>query len=184
MKARLFSFVLIMMLVAGCSFLQLISRSSGRSITYWRLIWLDSGLPEDDMIVLTSNVVLDRVVTDVSAGTDPADNIRLALQSIIESPEDRLWETEGMTIDEVTVDGSAATVRLSGHINVIGGLVAFGTQVQFAMTVFEQPDVETALITFNGQNIANLVVDHESQRKPEDFVYTRADLYDAYLPNP
>ena len=184
MKTRLFSFALITLLVAACNVTQFFTRTSDRPITYWRLIWLDSGLPEADMIALTSQVVLDRVETQIRAGADPAENIRTALQLIIDTPEDRLWLTDGMTIDEVSVQESAAVVRLSGHINVIGGLVGLGTEVQLAMTVFEQPGIETALITFNGLNIANLVVDHESQLQPEDFVYTRADLYAAYLPNP
>ena len=184
MIMRRLSLALIVFLIAGCNVFSFFAGTSNRSISYWRLIWLDSGLPEDGMIALTSQVVLDRVVTGVAAVEDPAENIRTALQLIIDSPEDRLWMTDGMTIGEVSVDGSAAVVRLSGHINVIGGLVAFATQVQLAMTVFEEPGIETALITFNGQNIANLVVDHESQRRAEDFAYTRADLYDAYLPNP
>jgi hypothetical protein len=197
MILRLTAFALILLVVAGCNFQQLnrfheedsnppiadITQEAARSISYWRYFWLESGLPEDDMIEVFPMVYLERVESDLVANADAAENIQIALQIIIDTPEDRIWETETMTIDDVRVEGSAATIVLNGDIMVFGGGVALGTEMQFALTVFEEPGIETALITLNGQNIANLVVDHPSQSQPDDFVYRR-ETFAEYLSSP
>ena len=157
-----------------------VDQGSGRPIVYWRFLWLESGLPEDDMIEVFPQAVLDRTVSDLFAGDDPAENIRMALQLILDHPEDRLWETENMAIQDVQVSGSAATIDLTGDIMVFGGGVAAGTKMQFVLTIFEEPGIETALIRLNADNFVNLIIDHPSEVRPEDFVYTRA-YYDELI---
>lgn len=158
-------------------------RDTAGAVNYWRFIWLDSGQPEGAWVELFPMAYLERVESNAAAGADPAENIGSALQRIIDTPDDRLWETDNMTVDDVRVEGTAAIVTLSGDVMFVGGAVAAGAKMQLAMTVFEQPGIETVLITLNGANIANLVIDHPSQEKPDDFVYTR-DSFADYLDSP
>ena len=65
---------------------------------------------------------------------------------------------------------------LEGEFFGAGGIVLIAARVQILLTVFTEASVQTATITLNGKNIANLGISHNSQIKPADYMYTRTEI--------
>jgi hypothetical protein len=67
-------------------------------------------------------------------------------------------------------------VVLEGEYFGVGDVTLIAARDQILLTVFAEDAVQTATITLNGKNIANMGVSHSSQAKPEDYAYTRAEI--------
>ncbi|MCJ7622841.1 MAG: hypothetical protein MUO76_05005 [Anaerolineaceae bacterium] len=65
---------------------------------------------------------------------------------------------------------------LEGEFFGAGDVVLIAAREQILLTVFTEASVQTATITLNGKNIANLGISHSSQAKPADYTYTRAEI--------
>jgi hypothetical protein len=53
-------------------------------------------------------------------------------------------------------------------------------RMQILMTVFAEAAVQTATVTLNGKNIANLGISHESEAKPAGYAFSRGEI-ESYM---
>ena len=65
---------------------------------------------------------------------------------------------------------------LQGEYFAPGDIVLIAARYQMLLTVFAEAAVETATITINGKNIANLGNSDPFGGYPEDYTYTRTDI--------
>ena len=86
------------------------------------------------------------------------------------------WISTGVGITSITFREGAANVVLEGEYFGAGDVTLIAARDQILLTVFAEDAVQTATITLNGKNIANLGVSHSSQAKPENYAYTRAEI--------
>jgi len=102
-------------------------------------------------------------------------NIGSALQTMINDPRNA-WTSTDVGITSITFREGAANVVLEGEFFGAGEVVLIAARAQILLTVFAEASVQTATITLNGKNIANLGIRHSSQAKPADYTYTRAEI--------
>ncbi len=50
------------------------------------------------------------------------------------------------------------------------------SRMQILLTVFADASVQTATVTLNGVCIGNLGISHDSEIRPADYAYTRAEI--------
>jgi hypothetical protein len=81
-----------------------------------------------------------------------------------------------LEIVEITFRNRHADVVLQGEYFGMGGAVLEAASRQIVLTVFANPSVQTATISLNGGTIWNLGVSHSSSAKPDNYVYTRAEI--------
>ena len=86
------------------------------------------------------------------------------------------WTSSDLEISNVTVDEGHAAVVMQGEIFGAGDIVLIASRMQILMTVFADASVYTATVTLNGECIGNLGISHESEARPADYVFTRAEV--------
>lgn len=130
--------------------------------------------PAGSVVIVPDALILSPTLSAIPRSADATTNVQSAVQAMLNDPR-HVW-TGSMAIATITVDGGHATVALSGEITGVGDAVLIAARMQFLLTVFAEPSVQTAAITINGQNIGNLGVSHSSEAKPDDYAYTRAEV--------
>ncbi len=131
--------------------------------------------PAGSVVIVPGSIILSPTVSKLLPGSDLATNVRYGLQTMIDDPHN-LWTNDHLTIGSVTAVGNQMAVVLSGGISGAGDVVLIAARMQILMTVFANSAVQSATITLNGQNIANLGISQSSEAKPADYAYTRADV--------
>jgi len=86
------------------------------------------------------------------------------------------WTSTDVGITSITFREGAANVVLEGEFFGAGEVVLIAARAQILLTVFAEASVQTATITLNGKNIANLGISQSSQATPADYTYTRAEI--------
>ncbi len=147
---------------------------SDEPITYWQMLPINDVAPTEDDVVLFDQFILRRVERDVVRTDSDIINLERAIQGVIES--DNLWNADNLTIESLMIDNGLATIRLNGTITAVGGAILSAVPTQFYLTVFEDPNIESVLITLDDENIANLGISHDSQFQENDVVFTREML--------
>jgi hypothetical protein len=130
--------------------------------------------PAGSVVIVPDALILSPTPSTTPRSADAALNVQAAVQAVLNDPRN-VW-TGGATIASVTVNGSHAAVALNGDIRGAGDAVLVAARMQFLMTVFAEPSVQTTTITVNGQNIGNLGISHSSEAKPDDYAHTRAEI--------
>ena len=151
----------------------------GTAISYWRFANITDVTPADTDIVIFGLGVLAEVESATVRTGIPATDIEIAMQDMINS--NNIWTAENIVIESVIIDGDMVTIRLSGTISAVGGAILSMVPIQFQLTVFEEQSINRALITLNGQNLANLGASHESQLVANDVPFTRDGLNTSLL---
>lgn len=106
---------------------------------------------------------------------DMTEMLRQSLELAI-NDSNNLWTSENLEISSISFDSGHANVVLNGEIWGVGGLVLYATSSQFLLTIFANPQVQTAVVTLNGENIRNLGISHISQAKEANYVFTREEI--------
>ena len=117
---------------------------------------------------------------DEAYTSDTAADLRTALEIVLHD-ERNSWvgpEFEPEIVD-VTFRSGHANVALQGEFT-IGGPNPYaplvGNRMLILLTVFANPSVQTAAISFNEDTIANLGISDRGDAKPADYVFTRAEI--------
>lgn len=147
---------------------------AGTPIVYWRFASILDVTPTDEDIVIFGLGILRRVETTTARTGIPSSDLQTSIQGMMNSQN--VWTVENVVIESVIVEGDMVTVRLSGTISAVGGAILSIVPTQFQLTVFEEPGINRALITLNGQNIANIGISHSSQAVADNVPFTREGL--------
>jgi hypothetical protein len=131
--------------------------------------------PAGSVVVFEDTYILGPTLSDKARSPDPVTNISSALQAMLNDPRNA-WTSKDVGITGITFDDGDAHVALEGEYFSVGDVTLIAAREQIALTVFAEGSVQTAIITFNGKNIANMGISHSSQAKPEDYTYTRAEI--------
>jgi hypothetical protein len=146
------------------------------SIVYYYFVPVESEIPPAGSVVILPDIlILGPAQSDIARSPDTATNIRSALQALVDDPRNA-WTSADVDISSVTFRDGAVNVVLKGEYFGPGDVVLIAARVQILLTVFAEASVQTAMITLNGRNIANLGISHISQAKPTGYAYTRAEI--------
>jgi len=131
--------------------------------------------PAGSVVILPDALVLGPTLSKSARSPDPIANISSSLLVMLHDPRNA-WASGEVGIASITFDEGNAGVELQGEDSAVGDIVLIAARYQILLTVFAEGAVQTATVTLNGENIANLGVSHTSQAKPADFAYTRAEI--------
>jgi len=131
--------------------------------------------PAGSVVILPDILILGPTLSDTARSPDTATNIGSALQAMIDDPRNA-WTSTDIGITSLSFREGAANVVLEGEYFGAGDVVLIAARAQILLTVFAEASVQTATITLNGKNIANLGISHSSEAKPADYTYTRAEI--------
>jgi spore germination protein GerM len=132
-------------------------------------------LPAKSVVILPDILVLAPVQAAIYRGPDISVNLQAALQEVLDDPSNA-WTSTGLEINKITFKEGAVEAVLQGEYFGAGDIVLMAARAQILLTVFAEPAVQTAAITLNGDNIANLGISHSSEARPADYAYTRAEI--------
>ncbi|MCK5115855.1 MAG: hypothetical protein KAR44_04600 [Candidatus Aegiribacteria sp.] len=159
-----------------------VEEHSEESVLYYSFLEIDDSEPlTGSVVILRDILILVPTSTGMICVADPAANISEALRSMINDPRNE-WTSDDLQISEVTFDNGHAEVALQGEIFGAGDIVLIASSIQVLLTVFTDNSVQTATVTLNGECIGNLGISHESEARPADYVYTRAEI-EAFMVN-
>ncbi len=145
-------------------------------IVYYYFVEIESKSPPAGSVVVFPDIyILGPALSDKARSPDTVTNISSALQAMLNDPRNQ-WISTGVGITSITFTDGAANVVLEGEYFGVGDVTLIAARDQILLTVFAEDAVQTATITLNGKNIANMGVSHSSQAKPEDYTYTRAEI--------
>lgn len=152
-----------------------IPQLAGTAIPYWQLVSInDITDPSVDDIAMFGHGILTRIESTSVRTGDSVTDIETALNEMMSSQN--LWEAENVLIESITLEGDSLTIEMSGTITAIGGGLLAIVPIQFQLTVFEDPAINSTLITLNGENLANIGVSHSSLGVGNQIPFTRAGL--------
>ncbi len=172
MISRWFLLVLVLILPAACS----LTTGGELPLVYYYFAAIPSQtFPAGSVVIVPDALILSPVVSDLPRSADPTANVQAALQAMIQDPRN-VWSSPDLQIASVTVSGGQAVVALSGQITGVGDAVLIAARMQMLLTIFAESAVQTAVVTLNGDNIANLGISHSSEAQPADYAYTRAAI--------
>jgi hypothetical protein len=179
---RLAIMMVLMLLLSACNLnnSQTSSEdSAGNPIIYY--VFANEGAVSDGSISL-AGIILSPVEANENLGADTAENLRQALELMI-NEDSNLWTSSGVEIVDISFNSGHAVIGLAGDISGTGGAVLSAASNQFLLTIFANPAVETAVVILNGETIANLGISHSSQAKPADYRYSREEIQDFIASN-
>jgi hypothetical protein len=145
-------------------------------VIYYR--FAESGIdtyPDKSVTILEDELVLIPVKISADSARDPASRIVMALQAMMDDTGN-VWTGDDLDVAGVSFEDGRADVQLLGSIYAPGDIVLIAARMQFVMTVFADPDVQTATITLDGECIGNLGISHESEECPADYLFTREEI--------
>jgi hypothetical protein len=151
-------------------------------VTYYFIPPASGTHPAGSVVILKDVLILGPSLSKVPRSADPVENVTQALQVMIQDPRNA-WKSPDLKVVKVMLGNGAASVDLQGEIQAPGDIVIIAARMQILLTVFAEPAVQTALVTLNGQNIANLGISHSSEAKPNGYAYTRAEIEDFIAKN-
>ena len=145
-------------------------------IVYYYFVAIKSNtFPAGSVVILPDVLVLGPTLSEIARTHDAAMDIGSALQAMLNDPRNE-WSSTGIGITSITINEGAASVVLQGEFSATGDIVLIAARYQILLTVFAEQSVQTATITLNGENIANLGISHNSQAKPADYAYSREEI--------
>ena len=137
-------------------------------IVYYRVVTSgENPIPEGTVLAVH---LFAPTYSDETYSSDTAADLRTALEAVLQG-----W-TSTLEIVDVTFGIAHADVVLQGDYHVAGDAQLVAASWQILLTVFANPSVQTAAVTLNGGTIWNWGVAHPSGARPDDYVFTRAEI--------
>lgn len=145
-------------------------------VVYYFFVPTASGnYPAGSVVILQDVLILGPTLSRFPRSSDPVANTAAALHAMLQDSRNA-WKSSGLTIADLSLVNGAAVIGLQGDFQAPGDIVLIAARMQILLTVFTEPAVQTAVVTVNGQNIANLGISHASQAKPDHYAFTRAEI--------
>lgn len=112
---------------------------------------------------------------------DVASDLRFALGAMLayrpspsETGLDNAFESSGLTVQSVAVNGDRAIVAFAGSLSSGGVCADARITAQLVLTLFHSPAINSAIVTVDGQNLKQML--DASGQVTADAIYTRADI--------
>lgn len=131
--------------------------------------------PAGSVVILPDILILGPTLSETARSLDTVTNIGAALQAMLHDPRNA-WDSADIGITSLEFREGGASVTLEGEYFGAGDVTLIAARMQILLTVFAESSVQTAMITLNGENIANLGISHSSEARPDDYTFTRAEV--------
>lgn len=149
-------------------------------IRYYYYVPVDgSDYPEGSIVILADILLLAPTASGFNRSEDIVGDLTTALLLMIRDSRND-WTGSNMGISRLEFIDGRAEVDLQGDVSVAGDIQLIAMRFQVLLTVFAEPRVQSALVTLNGKNIANLGVSNSAYADPEDYTYTRSEI-DSFI---
>jgi hypothetical protein len=156
---------------------------SERIVYYYLVSARETPIPEG---AVHAAHLLAPTYADETYTSDTAADLRTALEIVLHD-ERNYWENLEAEIVDVTFRFGHAQVRLQGEYYIAPPNTSRDVYAPFVngrmlilLTVFANPAVQTATVSFNEDTIGNLGISDSRDAKPADYVFTRAEM-ETYL---
>jgi hypothetical protein len=153
-----------------------------KPVIYYCFVTEGATPPASSVVILPNILVLAPVLSTIYQSADSAANLKAGLQAALKDPRN-VWTSTNVTVASLDVTHQKATVALQGDYFGVGDVVLIAARWQLLLTVFAEPSIQTAMVTLNGTNIANLGISHESQAKSANYEFTRQVVADFIQQN-
>jgi hypothetical protein len=144
-------------------------------IVYYYFVAEGETPPAGSVVILPDILILGPTLSDAVSSSDIATNLGTAVQTMLIDTRNA-WTSTDVDITSITFSEGVANVVLQGEYFGAGDIVLNAARYQILLTVFAEPSVQSAIVTVNGKNIANLGSSDPFQVLPADYTYTRAEI--------
>lgn len=182
MKRLLVALFSLAFLLSGCIPPATPTTTALKPVMYYCFVTEGTPPPAGSVAILPNILVLAPVLSTVYQTADVSVNLNAGLQAALKDPRN-VWTSTNVTIASLSVANQKATVALQGDYFGAGDVVLIAARWQLLLTLFAEPSIQSALVTLNGVNIANLGVSHSSQAQPPTYEFTRQVVSDFIQQN-
>lgn len=148
---------------------------SERIVYYYFVAIAENPYPEGSVVVMPDAYILAPAWSVYTYSPDTAADLKTALEVVLKDNRNG-WTSRDVEIIRVTFGDGHADVVLKGEYFGVGDVTLIAARMQILMTVFANNSVQTATVTLNGDTIGNLGVSISINAKPENYVFTRAEI--------
>ena len=146
------------------------------AIVYYYYVPVEEGVyAEGSIVIMADTLVLAPAASGFTRTADTANDLTTALLLMLRDVRND-WSGSNMGVSSVNFITGRAEVALQGDVTVAGDIQLIALRFQVLLTVFAEPGVQSAIVTLNGKNIANLGVSNSMYADPEDYTYTRSEI--------
>jgi hypothetical protein len=131
--------------------------------------------PEGSIVVMPDNLILAPTQIEIAYGSDVAADLRSALEAVLKE-ERNFWLSDKLQISQLSFNSGHVDILLGGEYYAVAPVVLTAARAQILMTLFANAAVQSATVTINGDNIANISISHSMDAKPANYSYTRAEI--------
>ncbi len=126
-------------------------------------------------MILPNELILSPTQLGTRYSADATSNLHTALNAVINDARNA-WISSSLDISDITINDGHAHVALQGDYFGTGDIVLIAARMQILLTIFADPSVQSASVTLNEKNIANLGISNSREARPDDYSYTRNEI--------
>jgi len=141
--------------------------------TFWDK--MDKTPPEGSIVILPNELILSPTQLGTQYSADITTNLHSALNAVINDARNP-WTSSSLDISDITINDGHADVVLQGDYFGTGDIVLIAARMQILLTIFADPSVQSASVTLNEKNIANLGISNSQEARPDNYSYTRNEI--------
>lgn len=149
--------------------------ASDKIVYYYFVDPRENPPPAGSVVISPRAYILAPTPSALASGSDPAADLRSALESALQDGRNG-WISNKLGIIKLALDHGHADVVLEGEYFGVGDVTLVAARMQILMTLFANPAVQSAAVTFNGDTIGNLGISNSREALPADHVFTRAEI--------
>lgn len=144
-------------------------------VYYYYVPVAENSYPEGSIVIMADTLVLAPTGSGFTRSADTASDLTTALLLMIRDARND-WSGSNMGVTSVNFNGGRAEVALEGDVSVAGDIQLIALRYQILLTIFAEPGVQSAMVTLNGKNIANLGSSFGPAAQAEETAYSRAEI--------
>jgi len=144
------------------------------SVSYYYFLPANSPVPQGSVVIAPDTYILAPAKLDTPLNSDPA-AVAAALNAALDDPRN-LWVSDKLEIAKITFNAGRADILLQGEMYGVGDVTLIAARMQILMTIFANPSVQSATVTFKGDTIGNWGISNSMEAKPADYIFTRVEI--------